>query len=1077
MTLRLTLLGGFEARVDGGPPVAFARKKAQALLAYLALPPDRAQPRDKLAALLWGDLAPEAARHSLRQALLAIRQALPANMTPLVSEVDVISLTGDAVSTDVADFARFIASGDHDSLSAAADLYHGDLLAGIGAQSPPFEEWLLAERARLHELAIEGLARLLAHQMKQGPVEPAIRTAARILMVDPLQEPVHRTLMRLYARHGRRSDALRQYQVCLGVLRQELGAEPERETRALYEEVLRRPEAHSAPRQTPTRGTVPIRETALVGREAEIVRLRHALDEASRGRGSVATIIGEAGIGKSRLVSELIANALEAGHRVLLGRSHESEQILPFAPWIDVFRGAELTGDPEILDGLAAPWRAEIARLVPELATGAPAPADSEPDPARTFESVVRAILHLAAQRPVLLVLEDLQWADDMTLRLLAFMTRRIARAPVLLAVTARAEDLVDGALARAMAELERSEGVAHVDLGPLTRDEMAALVRAFSRTGTAATDLVRIEGEVWAGSDGNPFVVIETVRALQEGAQLRGPAGLSLPERVRRVVSVRLASLGEPARQLLAPAAVIGRPFGFELLALAAGVGEAQAALGLEELVRRRVLQGTGERFDFVHDHVRRTVLDELLAPRRRLCHAAVAEALERLGADASEPLDAALGDHYFGAAAWERAVEHLRHAGHSAAQRGGHREAVARFDQALAALDHVQRNSGQESLALDLLFDLRNSLVPLGQNSRVVDCLERARARAEDANDSARLARAEAYLALHHQMVGDPAGALAAGERALALAARLSDPATAIVARQYLGQACHAAGDFRRAAALFGDVIAALDGRNGLALGVPFLVPVFARAWGAMSFAEIGEFQDALALGAEAGRLAAAADRAWERAAAGLAVGHIWVTRGEPAEAIAALEAALPLAQAAEIPGWAHIIASSLAYARVLAGRVREGRDVLEAAASSQAAERSAYRGVFLAYLAEARLLDGDLAGAAEAAIDARDLARARGLRGHEALGARVAAAVAAAAGETTKALQGYAEAAALAERLEMRPLRARVRVELGMVWREIGERERARAELTAAVELLEVLGMNAWLVRARDALGIRK
>lgn len=355
MTLRLTLLGGFEARVDGGPPVAFARKKAQALLAYLALPPDRAQPRDKLAALLWGDMAPETARHSLRQALHAIRQALPADMTPLVGDVDVISLTGAAVSTDVADFARCIASGDADSLSAAADLYHGDLLAGLGAQSPAFEEWLLAERARLHELAIEGLARLLEHQMTQGLVEPAIRTAARILVVDPLQEPVHRTLMRLYARHGRRSDALRQYQVCLDVLRRELGAEPERETRALYEEVLRRPVAPTAPRPAPTRSPAPIRETALVGRAAQMVRLRHALAEASRGRGSVAIVIGEAGIGKSRLVSELIAHALETGHRVLLGRSHESEQILPFAPWVDVFRGAELTRDPRSLTGWPRP--------------------------------------------------------------------------------------------------------------------------------------------------------------------------------------------------------------------------------------------------------------------------------------------------------------------------------------------------------------------------------------------------------------------------------------------------------------------------------------------------------------------------------------------------------------------------------------------------------------------------------------------------------------------------------------------------------------------------------------------------
>jgi tetratricopeptide (TPR) repeat protein len=605
-----------------------------------------------------------------------------------------------------------------------------------------------------------------------------------------------------------------------------------------------------------------------------------------------------------------------------------------------------------------------------------------------------------------------------------------------------------------------------------MTRAETAALVRAVARANTAARALSGLEDEVWAASDGNPFVVVQTVRALQEGALLRGPTGLPLPERVRRVVSVRLDSLSERARQLLPRAAVIGRPFSFELLARAAALEEADAALGLEELVRRRVLTGVGELFDFVHHHVRQTVLDDLLAPRRRLCHAAVAAALETLRGIAPEPLDAALGDHYLAAESWERAAQHLRAAGHWAAARGVHREAVARFDQAMAALGRLERDPRREALALDLLFDLRHSLVPLGHNARVQECLESARAQAERLGDAARLARAEAGMALHLQVVGQPEQAMAAGERALALAEPLPDPSAAIIARQYLGQACHTVGDFRRAASLLGEVVTALDGRDGPSLGLPFLVPVFARTWAAMSLAELGEFSRALALGAEAERLALAADRSWERAVAGLAIGQTWLIRGELAEATTSLEGALATAQAAQVPGWEHIITLSLAYARALSGRLQEGRRSLESAADSPAGERSNYRPGLLSYLAEARLLDGDRAGAATAAASSRDLARARGMRAQEALASRAVAAVTAAGGDTDVAMREYAVAAELAEALGMRPLLARVRVERGLLLARARDPARSRQELVDAAEAFEALGMRAWLARAREA-----
>src|SRR5262249_30157033 len=239
---------------------------------------------------------------------------------------------------------RAVTDGTLEALERVVGLYRGDLLSGFALDEGPFEEWLLGERERLRELALEALAKLLAHQRKAGATEPAIGTALKLLTLDPLQEPVHRALMRLYAEVGRRGTALRQYQQCVGVLQRELGVEPEAETKALYQEILRQrsprsareaPVGRQAPsaaeRGAPTAGA----ETKLIGRAAEMARLDAELDRAVAGAGRVVAVLGEAGIGKSRLIAELAADATRRGMTILIGRSYESEQILPFGPWAD----------------------------------------------------------------------------------------------------------------------------------------------------------------------------------------------------------------------------------------------------------------------------------------------------------------------------------------------------------------------------------------------------------------------------------------------------------------------------------------------------------------------------------------------------------------------------------------------------------------------------------------------------------------------------------------------------------------------------------------------------------------------
>jgi len=268
----LTLLGGFQARLSHGPPLTVPTRKAQGLLAYLALPCGVAHPRDKLAALLWGDMREGQARTNLRQTLFMLRKALPYGVSDsLRIDAANVALEATAVTVDVTAFERLVTQGTSDSLAQAADLYQGDLLQGLAVREAPFEDWLMAERERLRELALEALAKLLTQQRARGATESALQTALRLLALDPLLETVHRTLMRLYAQLGRRDAALRQYQICVDVLHRELGVGPEAETTDLYQEILRSRERHGLAVQGAAAKT-PYQRSILGGR----LRMREA---------------------------------------------------------------------------------------------------------------------------------------------------------------------------------------------------------------------------------------------------------------------------------------------------------------------------------------------------------------------------------------------------------------------------------------------------------------------------------------------------------------------------------------------------------------------------------------------------------------------------------------------------------------------------------------------------------------------------------------------------------------------------------------------------------------------------------
>ena len=256
--LSIRLFGGFRAQHGSGRLLAIRRKKAQALLAYLAMHPGEACSRDSLAGLLWSGTTDEHARHNLRQTLFALRQAVDPD--PFIVDGELVGLRERAVDVDVADFERGVGQGTREALREAAALYRGELLEGLRIDEAPFDDWLAAERQRLRELALTALEKLLAMDLAAGALEPAAGTGLRLLALDPLRESVHRTLMDLYVRQGRRTAALRQYQQCAEALRRELRVEPEAATTRRFQEILgdappgapRRPAAPSPAADLPT---------------------------------------------------------------------------------------------------------------------------------------------------------------------------------------------------------------------------------------------------------------------------------------------------------------------------------------------------------------------------------------------------------------------------------------------------------------------------------------------------------------------------------------------------------------------------------------------------------------------------------------------------------------------------------------------------------------------------------------------------------------------------------------------------------------------------------------------------------
>ncbi len=690
LRLRIELLGHVRI-LDGGTPVAaLASARRCSLLAYLILHRHVAVRRERLASLFWPDSEEGQARTNLRRELHHLRADLPCADEVLRVDADTLQwVSGDTVEVDVEaletalEAAAAARSGgdpraESGALERAAVLYRGDLLPAS------YDDWLEGERQRLRCAVLAGLERLVGLAESSGDTAAALAHAERLLGIDPAAESAYRALMRLHQRDGNRAAAIHAFHRCAGALQRELEVTPSDATRAAYEALL------ATEGGTDRRAPREARDGApLVGRDRALATLAEAWVDARAGASGVVVVYGEAGIGKTRLVEEFVRHSHPQQATVARSRAYAAEGTVSYGLAVDWLRTPAVS---ERVRELPAPWRAEIARLAPELdPEGAQEPDAPDTVPAswqrrRLLEAIARALL--AAPGPRLLIADDLQWADADSLDVLRLLTRLDGTAQLLILATARSEELPGRpALERLLLEWRASGRLRDVELGRLSPSETERLARDVAGGRLSAADLARIVRV----SEGVPLFVVEALLAGDGDADALPPGEATdtltaLPPRVRAVLSARLQQLSPAAASLAELAATIGRAFRFEVLRQASDRTEEELVRALDELWRRRIVreQAAGA-YDFSHDALRDAARQGADPARRRLLHRRVARALEHLQAEGAGPMSGRLAHHFEQGGEPGRAVHAYRQAAREAGAVYAHGEAVRLLDHAL--------------------------------------------------------------------------------------------------------------------------------------------------------------------------------------------------------------------------------------------------------------------------------------------------------------------------------------------------------------------------------------------------------
>jgi predicted ATPase len=807
-------------------------------------------------------------------------------------------------------------------------------------------------------------------------------------------------------------------------------------------------------------------------------------------------VVGEAGVGKSRLVYEFIHSHHTPGWLVLESASVSYGKATPYFPVIDLLKRYSHVEEHDDTRTIRAKVTGQVLTLDPALQDAVPAllslldalPEDSpffKLDPPqrrqRTLDALKRVLLRESQEQPLLLVFEDLHWIDAETQALLHNLIESLPSTRLLLLVNYRPEYQHGWGSKTYYTQLRLDP------LPPVSADELLHAL-----LGDDAS-LVPLKQLLIARTEGNPFFLEESVRTLVETGGLVGQPGayrldaplptIQVPATVQAVLAARIDRLPPEVKHLLQTAAVIGTEVSVPLLQAITDVPDAALQRHLAHLQAAEFLYETRlfpeHAYTFKHALTHEVAYGSLLQERRRLLHTSIVEALEQRQADRLAEVASGrspdqvepLALHAFRGAVWDKAVTYGRQAGIRAHDRAAFRAATTCYEQALEALGHLPDTPDTRGLTIELRLDLGRALLHLGEYERGLALLREDEALTRAHDDQARLALVLARLTGLLRQRAEFAGAIAAGQEALALATARGDLVLQVEATFYLGQAYWSIGDYGRASELFR--------RNVEALEPGTMRPdrhITSQAWVAFILSHLGQFAEGRRQGEEALRHAMAESRQDEPMLATCYLGRLYLAQGDLEAAIRVLDQSLVLCRAADNWNVGRGTAAGLGYAYALVGRLAEGRALLEEVLRESRRSGALHaQSRYVTWLSAVCLLEGRVDEAMQHVRQALALARQYGERGFEAEALYQLGAVHAQAAppEVAQSEARYREALTLAEALGMRPLQAHCHHGLGTLYAQLGQGEQARAALTAAIDLYRAMEMTFWLPQTEAAL----
>jgi DNA-binding SARP family transcriptional activator len=670
------------------------RRKNRALIYYIAAQEGQSN-REKLLTFFWPDHERSASQSILRTMIHDLRKNLGKAIQ--VDDQNIILATDTFI--DVKEFSTALASPltDLQKLSEALNLYKGDFLEGFSlSDSPQFDDWVASERDHYQLRAMNGFAELSHLQEAKREYSAALEAIRRALAFNPLQEDLQRDFMRLLYLNGDRAGVIRQYEFLRKLLDEELGVPPMPETRALYDSIINDtfvPLAPDTPIQFSTTNISADKPLLpLLGRDAELESLKNHL-----GSGKFILLEGEPGIGKTRLISELIdlQTQGQASNFVLQGTSYELEQGLPYQPIVDALRKLliQIKGKSLVERlNLESIWLTELSRLLPELLAQLPhISAPIQPaDERRLWEALHQFIRALIQHGKVWLFLDDLHWADAATIAWLGYLIRNISSPSFNLLVTSRPlERQTD--LIKLLQVLSREDRLVKIQLSVLPESVMQKMAVVLSQKNNELLSDWLIKN-----AEGNPFFITELVRYAQGIGLLKEDGILdmellhlspAIPATIQNLIESRLLKLSENARRLLHVAAIIGREFDFELAKQVASMSEIETLDAVDELQAAHLIKPLADdKFVFDHSLTMEVSLNDMHGTRRRFLHRRVAETLESIHQKDLDPVAGLIAHHFMDGNIPDRAKFHSFRAGQLAANLAAWVEALAFYKQALA-------------------------------------------------------------------------------------------------------------------------------------------------------------------------------------------------------------------------------------------------------------------------------------------------------------------------------------------------------------------------------------------------------